>query len=156
MNQWSKGGYKLSDETRKKISENTKKKNANESEESKARRRATIAKKVQNGEWHTSLAKNHYYEYNGVDLHCSWEFNYAKWLDENQIKWQRCKDSFPYEFEGKIRKYIPDFYLPEYDEYIEIKGYKTAKDEAKWSQFPTNKTLKVLFKKDLQDLGIKV
>jgi len=154
QNQWSNPNYTMPDETRKKLSEYTKKRNANESEETKAKRKATIAKKVENGEWHVSLAKYHHYEYNGVDLHGKWELNYAKWLDKNQIKWQRCRDSFSYEFEGKTRRYTPDFYLIDSDEYIEIKGYKTEKDDAKWSQFPSYRTLKVLLEDDLKAMGV--
>ena len=144
----------MSVETRKKLSEGTKTRNANESEETKAKRKATIAKKVENKEWHVSLAKDHHYRYNGVDLHGKWELNYAKWLDKNQIKWQRCKDSFSYEFDGKTRRYTPDFYLIDTDEYVEIKGYKTEKDDAKWSQFPSHRTLKVLLEDDLKAIGV--
>ena len=93
-------------------------------------------------------------DYNGVDLHGSWELKYAQYLDANNIKWIRNKDSFHYEFEGKSRKYTPDFYLLESDEYIEIKGYKTEKDEAKWSQFPTHRKLVILMKKELEDLSV--
>ena len=153
-NQWSNTNYKLSDDTRKKLSKAAKERNANESEESKAKRKATIAKKVENGEWHVSLAKDHHYNYNGVDLHGTWELKYAKWLDENQIRWQRCKDSFSYVYEGKTRKYTPDFYLIDTDEYIEIKGYKTEKDEAKWAQFPEYRTLNVLLKDELRAMNI--
>jgi hypothetical protein len=89
-------------------------------------------------------------------LHGSWELKYAQWLDSNNIKWERNKSSFPYIFQDKTRKYTPDFYLPETDEYVEIKGYKTAKDEAKWSQFPEHRKLKIIMKNDFHDLGIKV
>ena len=153
-NQWSDPSYTMSDETRKKLSEGTKKRNANESEATKSKRKATIAKKVELGEWHVSLAKDHHYNYNGVDLHGKWELNYAKWLDANQIKWQRCKDSFLYEYEGKTRRYTPDFYLVDTDEYIEIKGYKTDKDDAKWSQFPKYRTLVILLENDLKAIGV--
>lgn len=114
----------------------------------------TVNEKVANGEWHTSLAKHMHYDYNGIDLHGSWELAYAKYLDSNNIKWIRCKSSFPYSFEDKIRKYTPDFYLIESNEYIEIKGYKTSKDDAKWDQFPTHLKLKILMEKDLKSLGI--
>lgn len=58
-NQWANPDFKISDETRKKLSEATKRRNANESEETKAKRKATINKKVENGEWHVSLAKKY-------------------------------------------------------------------------------------------------
>lgn len=117
---------------------------------------ATINKKVAEGTWHTSLAKDMHINYNGVDLHGSWELEYAKYLDYNKIKWMRNKDTFKYIFEDKERQYTPDFYLLDTKEYIEIKGYKTDKDNAKWKQFPENKILKILMKKDLIMLDIKI
>ena len=95
-----------------------------------------------------------HYNYNGIDLHGTWELKYAQYLDKNNIKWNRCKEQFDYFYDGKNRKYTPDFYLIESDEYIEIKGFKTDKDSAKWKQFPKDKILKVLLKEDLQVLNI--
>jgi hypothetical protein len=114
----------------------------------------TVNKKVADGTWHTSLAKKMHKNYNGVDLHGSWEVAYAKYLDLNNIKWMRCRESFSYVFDGKERKYTPDFYLIETDVYIEIKGYKTEKDVAKWNQFPKHRKLIVLMKKELEDLKV--
>lgn len=115
---------------------------------------ATVNKKVEDGLWHTSLVRNMHIEYNGVDLHGSWELAYAKYLDSQLIKWVRNKDSFSYSYNGKTRRYTPDFYLIDSDEYVEIKGYKTEKDEAKWSQFPTHRKLTILMKKELQELSL--
>lgn len=114
----------------------------------------TIKKKVEEGTWHTSLAKHMHIDYNGVNLHGSWELAYAKYLDLNKIRWIRTTDSFHYEFEGKSRKYTPDFYLIDSDEYVEIKGYKTKKDDAKWSQFPSHKKLVVLMGEELKQMNI--
>lgn len=114
----------------------------------------TIRKRVKLGEWHTSLAKHMHINYNSVNLHGSWELAYAKYLDSKNLQWVRNKDSFAYVFEGKKRRYTPDFYLIETDEYVEIKGYKTEKDEAKWSQFPKHKTLTVLMKEELMQLNV--
>ena len=146
----------LSDEARAKIIANNKIVNANMSEASKQKRKKTISDKVKSGEWHTSLAKRMHYCYKGVDMHGKWEYNYAVWLDKNQIEWEKCKESFEYEFDGKQRRYTPDFYLKESDTYIEIKGYKTEKDEAKWNQFPKYRKLEVLRKKDLISLGVEI
>ena len=82
-----------------------------------------------------------------VNLNGTWEKKLAIWLDENKILWVRNKKSFPYEFQGKIRKYYPDFYLPDKNQYIEVKGYETDKDRAKWSQF--KEPILVLKKKEL-------
>lgn len=114
----------------------------------------TVNKKVKEGNWHTSLSRKMHINYNGFDLHGSWELAYAKYLDSNSIKWKRCKESFTYEFGGKSRKYTPDFYLIDSDEYVEIKGFKTEKDSAKWEQFPTHRKLIVLMSKNLKELKI--
>lgn len=141
-------------DSRKKMSESAKMKNLNESEEIKKKRSNTIVAKVRDGLWHTSLARHMHIQYNGVDLHGSWEVSYARYLDQHNIKWIRNTDSFLYYFEDKYRRYTPDFYLPESGEYVEIKGYKTDKDNAKWSQFPKDKTLIVLMHKELKELEI--
>ncbi len=137
-----------------KLSKKAKEKNANESEESKLKRKNTINEKVRKGEWHTSLAKNMHINYKGVDLHGSWELKYAQYLDANGIRWIRNKESFHYFFEGTDRRYTPDFYLPDFDQYVEIKGHKTNKDDAKWSQFPSYRKLVILTKVELKKLAI--
>lgn len=74
-------------------------------------------------------------EYNGVTLKGSWEVIVAKWFDENNIKWEHESKSFDYVWNG-IRKYFPDFYLPDFDVYVEVKGYETERDLAKWKNIP--------------------
>lgn len=148
--------YTISKETSKKISDSSKSRTKEWNKENGKKISKAIQEKVKNNTWHTSLAKNMHYNYNGIDLHGKWELNYAKYLDYNNIRWERCKESFEYIFENKIRHYTPDFYLLDSDEYIEIKGYKTNKDEAKWSQFPNNKKLKIFMKNDLKKLNISL
>ena len=114
----------------------------------------TVHRHIDSGNWHVSLAKNMWKEYNGVKFHGSWEVEYAKWLNKNSIKWRRPIETFTYQFEGKSRRYTPDFYLLDEQIYVEIKGYETEKDRAKWSQFPLKH--RVLKKKDLIDIGISV
>lgn len=112
----------------------------------------TIKDKVKDGTWHLSFSKSRTHEYNGIKLHGLWEVKYAKFLDENKISWRRPTEKFKYTFEGKDSYYTPDFFLIEENLYIEIKGYKVSKDEAKWNQFPLK--LKVLRGKDLVKLGL--
>lgn len=47
-----------------------------------------------------------------------------------------------------MRTYFPDFYLPDTDTFVEIKGYYDKKTQAKEQQFTGN--LLVLRKKDMQ------
>jgi hypothetical protein len=104
------------------------------------------------GTWHYSFSKVRTHEYNGIKFMGMWELQYAKWLDQNNVKWRRPKEKFTYEFEEKQRFYTPDFYLIETQEYVEIKGYETEKDRAKWSAFPLK--LKIIKGKELFKLEI--
>lgn len=116
----------------------------------------TIQRKVEEGSWHTSLARHMHIDYKGNDMHGTWEVKFAMYLDSQSIEWVRNKETFLYLFEGKIRRYTPDFFLPETEEFVEIKGYSTEKDKAKWSQFPSDKKLRILMKDELRELGICV
>lgn len=158
---WNKGLTKETDARVKKCGETFSKnyhdgkftlKNPMDNLENRVKLSQTVSSKVKSGTWHVSLAKNMHIEYHGVDLHGMWELKYAQYLDAHEIKWLRPTIKFPYTFDGKLRHYTPDFYLVDEDLYIEIKGYKTDKDEAKWSQFPNK--LQVYFEKDLIELGV--
>lgn len=62
------------------------------------------------------------FEYNGVLLESSYELLLAKELDNNNIKWLRPKRLKWVDESGKQRHYTPDFYLPEYDIYLDPKN----------------------------------
>ena len=77
--------------------------------------------------------------YNNTWMKSSWEYIFAYWLDLSHIKWQ-------YElnrFKLNNTTYTPDFYLPEFNLYIEIKGWQRR-----------NKYLK--FRKQYPELDIKL
>lgn len=62
-------------------------------------------------------------EYNGVMLDSSWELILAKRLDELKIKWIRPSEPLPWEDdEGISHNYFPDFYLPDYNLYLDPKN----------------------------------
>lgn len=88
-----------------------------------------------------------------VYLRSSYELEYAKWLDKNKINWKINTDFFYYTYDNKVRKYYPDFYLIDSEFYIETKGFKTKQDEEKWKAVDN---LKVLYKKDLNEIGILI
>jgi len=64
-------------------------------------------------------------KYKGIYMRSSWEVAYAKYLDKQGTKWEYEPKAFDL---GKT-SYTPDFYLPERDTYVEIKGY--WRDDAK-------------------------
>lgn len=112
----------------------------------------TISNNVKTGNWHLSFSKSRTFEYGGHSFHGLWEIEYAKWLDKNSVRWRRPSEKFEYFFDGKRRYYTPDFYLVDDKKYIEIKGYPTDKDFAKWNQFPL--PLEILNGSDLFSLLI--
>ena len=73
--------------------------------------------------------------YNGIKFQGNWELKFYKWCESKNIECERNSKGFSYKWNGN-RTYFPDFYLPSYDVYVEIKGYKTDRDIAKWNQFP--------------------
>ncbi len=89
--------------------------------------------------------------YNGIWLDSSYESILARELDAHGIQWTRPK-ALKWNDLGNIRRYIPDFYLPVYDVYLDPKNdFLIVKDERKIklaSQFNSVKIL-VLSKSEL-------
>ena len=67
-----------------------------------------------------------------VSMDSTWEVACEQKLDLLGVKWIR-DPSMKIEYRDKklkLRNYIPDFYLPDFDIYLEVKGYWT--DAARW------------------------
>lgn len=122
-------------------------------EETKSKLRDIVSKKIENGTWHNSFARSRTHVYRGHKLYGTWEVKFAMFLDEKGYKWSRPRESFSYYYDRE-RHYTPDFYLDDFQTYVEIKGWKTQKDEAKWKYFPY--PLIVLSGSDLSKLGIDI
>lgn len=60
--------------------------------------------------------------YKGVTLDSSWELALAQRLDELNIKWERPSPLQWVDIEGLTHNYFPDFYLPDYDLYLDPKN----------------------------------
>ncbi len=61
----------------------------------------------------------------------TWERDFAEWLTTKNIMWKK-RVTIPFvSSDGLHKTYIPDFYLPETDEYVEIKGLFTEDDKRK-------------------------
>ena len=74
-----------------------------------------------------------HYQYNGYILDGTWEVEVAKYLDSKNIKWEKPSKGFEYEWNNSSHIYFPDFYLPDYNYYIEVKGYQRERDIHKWN-----------------------
>jgi len=67
-----------------------------------------------------------------VILESSWEVIVAEYLDSKNIKWIRPGFIKWFDDEGKTRRYFPDFYLVDYDFYLDPKNpYCQDKDKEK-------------------------
>jgi len=74
-------------------------------------------------------------DYKGIQLQSKWELKVAEFLDLKSIAWERPTMGHEYQFEGQVRLYFPDFYLPQHSLYIEVKGWVQPKDLCKWRDF---------------------
>lgn len=70
-------------------------------------------------------SKSKIYEAFGIKFRSSWEVECAIWLNTKNICWEYEKYRFKLST-GEI--YIPDFYLPQFDVFIEVKGNKYGKN----------------------------
>lgn len=84
------------------------------------------------------------YNYSGINFRSKGEIKYAEWCDVIGLKWEY----EPSIFKLSTSKYIPDFYLPDIDKWIEIKCDVNDK-KYKTSEFALTHSLEVLFRKDL-------
>lgn len=101
------------------------------------------------GGFREGSVKNHVHGvYNSFRYDSSWELIYIKWALKNNILFKRNTIGFPYIWKGETHQYYPDFYLPNTDEYIEIKGIVDEFWEAKKAAFPYKLT--VLTKKEIK------
>ncbi len=98
--------------------------------------------KISKGIRHPNFCKNILYEhpcaywyfYKGTHYQGSFEFKFGLWLESQNIKYL-CHNGvkvFKYtNVQGRITSYHPDFYLPETNEYIEVKGYFSDENKEK-------------------------
>ena len=69
-------------------------------------------------------SKPHRAQYNGMWFRSSWEAKYAEYLDKAKVRWLYEPHVFTLTIDNKETTYRPDFYLPEFGVYHEVKGYK--------------------------------
>jgi hypothetical protein len=78
--------------------------------------------------------RSKWYEVAGQKCQGTWERNVALKFEELGIAWTKLtvhKDILEYVMDGKVCSYTPDFYLPAYDVFLEVKGYWWGRDREK-------------------------
>ena len=90
-----------------------------------------------------------------VVMDSTWEVMMANRLNELGIKWERDPEmKLEYKTRGgRKRNYIPDFYLPELDLYIEVKGYWTDAAKHKMKDIVKRNPGKIVILESLSDIG---
>jgi hypothetical protein len=79
-----------------------------------------------------SATKGGYYPGTKIYMRSTWERNFARILDHLKLKWQYEPRGFML---SNLHAYLPDFYLPQLDLWVEVKGYKTDEFIIKWPLF---------------------
>jgi len=78
--------------------------------------------------------RSKWYEVAGQKVQGTWERNVALKFEELGIEWKKLKtnkDVLEYVMDNKIRCYTPDFYLPAYNVFLEVKGRWWGRDREK-------------------------
>lgn len=91
--------------------------------------------------------------YKGIHCDSRYELIYLIYCIDHNINIQRPNDYFFYEYEGKIHKYFPDFYLVDSDTYVELRGYDKNPEitNRKLEAVRTQKhNICILYEKDLK------
>jgi predicted nuclease of restriction endonuclease-like RecB superfamily len=90
-----------------------------------------------------------------VSMDSTWEVACAQRLDELGIKWQRDLGiKLGYVTRGRRkRNYIPDFYLPDQDVYIEVKGYWTPAAIHKMKDVQARNPVTIILLESLQAIS---
>lgn len=108
---------------------------------------------------HGKKIYSHVTSIQGEILMYRWDELYATYLELIGRPYLYEYQYFQFKFNNRECTYTPDFYLPDTNEYIEIKGYWRGNSKEKFKTFkeiyPQIK-IKILMKKELKNLGINL
>ena len=127
------------------------------SEKTKQKMRDNINARYASG-WECTAGRCKKYEYSSpiagnIKVDGSWELIFCRYADAKKLNWIRNKQRFNYiKPNGAKSTYCPDFFVHDWNSFIEVKGYETELDRAKWEQFPKNLSIKILRGKEIDEL----
>lgn len=84
----------------------------------------------------------------GIKLQGKWEVDFYLWAKRNNLAIARPSSGFKYIWNGD-RTYFPDFYVEDVG-FVEVKGYATDRDYAKWNQFKD--VLYIVKKQEIEEI----
>jgi len=149
---WNKGlkgdiRCKRSDETKEKLRVIATGTASTPEAELERKRKITEKARLNNGGLRQGSGRGKKGWYKGFFCDSSWELAYLIYCLEHGKNIVRNIEKRKYEFNGKIRTYIPDFIVD--GQVTEIKGYKTDQWMAKLN---ANPDVRVLYESDLKDI----
>ena len=116
-------GAKMSEETRERIGKASKGRLHSDNTKTKMSISARKSK-------HRRLVR-HRIKYKGIWLDSRWELLLAQKLDELSIIWERPDPLIWFDSENKNHNYFPDFYLPQYDLFLDPKNEFAKRSQKK-------------------------
>ncbi len=98
---------------------------------------------------------NKKYKYNHIYFRSTWEVKVAKWLDKHNILWEY--ESEKCVFKLSNNKYtIVDFYLPQENKFIEVKGYWDDYSIYKFNAVKQNIDICIIDKRNINKINLNV
>ena len=88
----------------------------------------------------------------------TWELKFIEWLDKNGLNFTSHRGHLPYTLNGTCHSYHPDFWVNEWQCFVEVKCrffFNEKKFQAIQESNP-HVEVRILFKEDLNQLGVKV
>lgn len=88
------------------------------------------------------------YYYDNIIFDSSWELITYIYFKHKNINIQRCYFSYKYIYDNKEHVYFPDFYLPDTNKLIEVKGREVERDKEKYKS--VDRKLIIFYKEDIR------
>lgn len=143
----------VSKDTREKLSKASK--GRKHSEISKQKISESMRELIQNGNREYSFLHRKTYEFEGERLDSSYELLVAQELREHNIKFDIHPKGLNYiGDDGKIRTYFPDFYLKDYDVYLDPKNDFLLSEQYKYHNLTTKE--KIMRVQDYNNISVIV
>lgn len=95
----------------------------------------------------------HWGIYKGILMRSNWEIWFAQFLDISGYRWEYESKTF----DLGSTTYTPDFYVPEWNQFIEIKGYFSQKAKDKIDLFKEQypkENLRIFQRENLKRIGV--
>lgn len=90
--------------------------------------------------------------YKDIWFRSSWEMKFARYLDNLKIEWNYESKTFDTSF----GHYTPDFWIPNWNSFVEVKGWFRDDAKEKFEEVSKNYPIILADKKYLRNLGIKI